>query len=516
MENLIEKINKNVNTGIDKLYQNTNEVPVVPNTQSNPITPEVKGQSIQVPIIDTPISTDSFQAKPTIKLPEKTIPIVPQDISLPKIDTALEQERNTIRKEKATQENAISKLLADIGVVQASEDTFATEAGADKALMEYNRFSSELENEQRSLENKKRDLSSRGLTQSQIQSESDALSRDSYQKQADIAILANSARGMFDTAMTIAKRKVESALMPLNAQLTAKKFVYENNKDLFSKAELSKLDGLIKADERNIKREEERLTKGEEMIINAIQSKAPQSIISKARETLSKGGDITEVVSLLGRYGMSPAEKLDLELKRMNINKLRSEITETDISKLTPEQSKLIASVDPVGYFSSVIKSNKIKGSASLESLLGVIGASKDLAEYGIENKGFKGAAPIRLTPGVFKGEQQLTVQGNINAINLKVQQWASGAALTEQQTAQVKKFTPDKNDTDKQIKTKLNNLTNFMMEQGKSSLATQGINIDIPKIDLFTEIETNTTEEQYADRVLNAQGASPFSTLNP
>jgi len=53
-------------------------------------------------------------------------------------------------------------------------------------------------------------------------------------------------------------------------------------------------------------------------------------------------------------------------------------------------------------------------------------------------------------------------------------------------------------------------------LEQGKSSLATQGINIDIPKIDLFTEIETNTTEEQYADRVLNAQGASPFSTLNP
>jgi len=50
------------------------------------------------------------------------------------------------------------------------------------------------------------------------------------------------------------------------------------------------------------------------------------------------------------------------------------------------------------------------------------------------------------------------------------------------------------------------------MMDQGKSSLATQGVTIQVPKIDLFQPIPTSATEESYADQLLNNQASSPFN----
>ena len=89
-----------------------------------------------------------------------------------------------------------------------------------------------------------------------------------------------------------------------------------------------------------------------------------------------------------------------------------------------------------------------------------------------------------------------------IEAINLKMQIWASGAALTDTQTEQVKRLAPDSSDTDRQLKRKINGLYNFMMGQAEARLLAEGINNPIPKIDLFEfeELIGQASEEQLAE----------------
>lgn len=271
------------------------------------------------------ITADSLNNTQTpIKLPENT-PTTTTNYTLPEITTPAQQEIARIQAEKTAQGSDISTLMEDLGIAKAKEAKFATEAGADTAQQEYDKYASELNAEQRSLEIAKRNLSGQGLTQNQIASSSQALERQSLQKQADIAILGNAAKGRYDTAISIAKRKVESELAPIQAELDAKKFIYENNKDLFSKAELSKLDTLIKADEAKVAEQKAEKIKSNEMYINALQGKAPQSLILKAKEAIDSGKSSLEVAKILGDYSLSTSEKLDNAYKTAQINKINRE-----------------------------------------------------------------------------------------------------------------------------------------------------------------------------------------------
>lgn len=301
------------------------------------------GRSLGLKEVNSPITLSDLQSKRGLQLP-KAPTNFDSPIVLPveqKTPAQLEQERLSVQKQNETE--GIQKLMTLIGTESGKEAQYATEAGADTAQKEYDKYSSELIAEQRAVELAKRGLSGKGLTQSQIASESEALDRQSIQKQADIAILGNAAKGRFDTAMSIAKRKVESALKPIQAQLDAKKFVFENNKDLYTKAELSKLDSLIKADEAKVKKEEERLTKGNEAIINAMQNKASTTLIEKAKSILNNGGTLADITAVLGQSAMSPADKLELALKNAQINKIYSDISKTnsEINKTNREAAKI-------------------------------------------------------------------------------------------------------------------------------------------------------------------------------
>jgi hypothetical protein len=335
-------------------------------------------------------------------------------------------------------------------------------------------------------------------------------------KTAEVGVLnalAMGKQGDIALAKDLINEAVDAKYAPIRQQNEIAKLQLEAIQPFLSSAEKKQANAQTFKLNQAMKEIDRVSTFQSKILENAISMNAPQNVISK----ISQANSIEDITRAGQGYLRSKAEILEDRLKQAQLNKIYSDMQGSGVSinNIPPEQAKVLANNDPVAYFSEVIKQNKVKGSATLESLLGVIGAAKDLADYGIEKGGFKGAAPIKLTPGVFKGEQQLTTQGNINAINLKVQQWASGASLTEQQTKQVKRFTPDKNDTDKQIRTKLNNLTNFMMEQGRASLANQGVSIETPKIDLFDKTDAiPTTETDYVEQLLTSQAGSPFNVF--
>lgn len=171
----------------------------------------------------------------------------------------------------------------------------------------------------------------------------------------------------------------------------------------------------------------------------------------------------------------------------------------------------------------ALIKSNKIGEGAktSLSSILGVNKALEDLAKAR-QYTPIKGISPFNVIADVkipftdigipFReaGMQAESVQnrGYLDAINLKVQQWASGASLTKQQTDQVNRLTPKATDTDANVRIKMNNLTNFMNQQVAGTLASQGVEYIPEKVNLFEsrELYNKASPEQKAelDKIIN------------
>lgn len=129
------------------------------------------------------------------------------------------------------------------------------------------------------------------------------------------------------------------------------------------------------------------------------------------------------------------------------------------------------------------------------------IGVMSSLQKFAADNNegAFIGAATVRGRNNLRRGEarkEYINNQSAIDAINLKVQQWASGASLTEEQTKQVKRLVPDKNDTDFKIREKINNLTQFMQQQVKAELAAKGISYTPTQVDYFAPSATAQLDE--------------------
>jgi hypothetical protein len=110
------------------------------------------------------------------------------------------------------------------------------------------------------------------------------------------------------------------------------------------------------------------------------------------------------------------------------------------------------------------------------------------------------------LIPNKFTDQNGQDSRTALNALNLKVQQWASGAALTTEQTKMVNDFMPTGYNSDTQIKQKINSLVDFMNTQMKTVAQSEGQKFELPITDLFKNKEVES--------ILNAIETSISSSL--
>jgi hypothetical protein len=220
-------------------------------------------------------------------------------------------------------------------------------------------------------------------------------------------------------------------------------------------------------------------------------------------QAASISNDMETLLSAAGRYAVDPVAQSALATDRLQRANIQSQIDERNRIIDTQSGSDL----------STIIANNKIgQGTKTkLADILGVINASEDLASARANGK-FKGFYPgasliNAITPDAFKRKETIENEGYLDAINLKVQQWASGASLTSDQIKQVNKITPKKGDTDKGIKTKLNSLVNFMNTQARSQLQSEGIDYSPAKVDMFTNVNLLDEASQEQLRLLKAEG---------
>lgn len=249
-----------------------------------------------------PIPLSSLETTTPMNLPEQGIQNTPTfDMTPSKL---LEAEQKKIQDTATQSSNDVQKILEDIGLAEARQNTYAEDLGATENRLLYKDYENKLTAEKRALELASRRLKENpgGMSQGGLEATLSDLEDKSLEKQADIAILGNMALGKYNEAISIAKDKVELELKPLTRKLEYYDRIDERNQDLLSdsqKETLASLRADVKAEKD---KEKERLTQGNEMIVNAIAFGAPNATIENAKNILSTGGTSTDVAKLLGKY----------------------------------------------------------------------------------------------------------------------------------------------------------------------------------------------------------------------
>lgn len=227
-------------------------------------------------------------------------------------------------------------------------------------------------------------------------------------------------------------------------------------------------------------------------VLQQAQASGDPSAVSRVEQTMGwQPGTLQQMASA--------PPTLDEQYKRAEIANIYSEIADRN-AKNAPQNfvtppivNPATGKYDPSAQLSSLINASGAKDNANLQSINAVISAVQGLAENN-QDGNFPGLGLIR--PGTLTiGPKGTSNQSSIEAINLQLQKWASGASLTDAQIKQVAKMAPKAGDTNKNVRNKINALTNFMLNQARGLLTSQGIPYTPTSVDFFNQPQLSTTE---------------------
>lgn len=393
-----------------------------------------------------------------------------------------------------TQKSISERILASTEKVFGREEAQVREE-AEAGVPELNKRLNEINGQIRQLQatalaNQEKALES-GETLSFAAGEAQRVARNDAIKAMSLSAIAQTIQGDLALALETANRAVDLEFAPIEKELAILSKSYELNRDLLTRADSKRAEALgIALTERSRILSERKEEKSQiySIAMEAAKMGADTATVNKILGAKTTNQALSSGSSVLGNEFRLRAQSmaLDNKYKQAQIDKIYEE--------LKPTNNISLKTADDVV---SVLKSSKVgQGTKTqLGTIMGVINAAESLAKARPTGK-FKGINPFGrvielLKPEATKRKETIENEGYFEGINLKIQQWASGAALTEAQTEQVKRMTPDKNDTDRVVKTKINNLTNFMQNQISGALEAEGIEYVPEKIDLWAPVNT-------------------------
>lgn len=251
--------------------------------------------------LDKPISLDTLKAneQPVVTKPQ-TIETEPT-IELSELDTETER----IKTEAQKQEKGITDIYKLIAGEEAKETEYIEEMGGFQDEAMYKEKKNALMTEQKALRDRiEKARITFGGTTAGLNDEIRRLERESSNYQADLALEGNLAMGRYESALNVARKKVESAIKPLQADLESRMFIYNNNKDLFSKAEGATLERLFAEEKRKIEKEEKTLQTIEDIKIEAAKNGM------KSFTGFDKVKTVDEALNLAGSYLNTPQNEI--------------------------------------------------------------------------------------------------------------------------------------------------------------------------------------------------------------
>jgi len=206
------------------------------------------------------------------------------------------------------------------GLTMKAEQEF----GTPELEQEVNRLNADLMSEQRAL--KKRldvlNANAQGGLASGVAGEIANAQRESYSKQADIAVVQLAAQGRFDSAKAMADRKAAIQFADQTRDLGIREKIYTENKEIFTKEEQRLFETKQADRNRRLDAEKEAFTKLQDVKLDALKmaqmNGAPVSVIEAIQKATSPVG----VLEAGGQYGS--VDLLDRAYKQQQISSSRT------------------------------------------------------------------------------------------------------------------------------------------------------------------------------------------------
>lgn len=178
-----------------------------------------------------------------------------------------------------------------------------------------------------------------GITKAQAQDKINEISRVNTSTQADLAIIQMAKQGQYDSAKEIADRKVSALVEEQKIKIDTLKFVYDNNKELFTKAEQRQFEVAQADRERKLNQEEKRLQEVNAIALSALEAGAPTRVVEK----MFKAKTLAEATKLGGQY----VGALDRQVKLANIEQSRAATRASNRANQPVNTSGVIAQLNP-------------------------------------------------------------------------------------------------------------------------------------------------------------------------
>lgn len=440
---------------------------------------------------DTPVDVGSLTSPAApVKLPSLPTPQTPNYQNVTITNTAAQ---DALDNEKEQLKSGITADTTKLGTKAARQGQLETEAGVpglNKQLNEINNQIRQTQSESLDAYNKSE---GRKAPTFAIQGEQAQIERLRAAKVFGLSAAAEALQGNISLANDQVTRALDAEFGGIQADIDNKKYLLTLNMDSFNTEEKRAAE----ARQTELDKEKDAVAQARQeksdilkVMLQAAAGGADNATLSKiqnaktAQEATALAGTTladtqTQVVEAGGRQLLIDS-------------KTGKTIADLGASKSALDGAGTSFTVQTAEDLTKVMGNSKVSATAktTIGNLLGVITSAESLATSN-PNGSFSGFYPgagivHAIIPTAFKKTETIKNEGLIDAINLRIQQWASGASLTKQQIEMVNKLVPQANDSDRVVQTKLNNLVNTMNNYIGGTLASEGISYSPAPVDLF------------------------------
>lgn len=239
---------------------------------------------------------------------------------------AQEQERKAQEAQAAvsTEKGKLQGLMERVLGVQESRARLEQEAGLGVKQQKVTDYTNQLEGLERAELNEIRALDNQFMSAEGKNAAVREISRRYAFQKADVALLQSAANRDLDTASRIIDRKIALQLEPLQTQLEFTKLFYQENRDLFSKADDRAFQTRIKQLDQEYETTKENRTAIANLQLEALKNGVmiPASVMAE----LNKAKDAAEATQILARSGISLQDPLEREGLQLRNQALRADL----------------------------------------------------------------------------------------------------------------------------------------------------------------------------------------------
>ena len=243
-------------------------------------------------------------------------------------------------KSSKGQQDTAGKDYADAlfgakGETALNDELYSQKDGVDDREQELNDINQEMLQEQEGLRREIETIqdNAEGLTRSGVAGTIDAARRKSLRTQADLSVIQLAKQGRFDSAKKIADRAVAVMMEKQRQTLDGLKFIYEESKSQFEKADQRLFETMFKERERVLQNEEYRMRAEFDQKIKE-QDPLYQLQIAKTQKEMS----------LLGRPSVADlkAERAALKEATAAVPVMRDKLALIDVLKSHPGKTSTV------------------------------------------------------------------------------------------------------------------------------------------------------------------------------